>query len=467
MMQSLRRKLTVSHILPTLLLLPLLSLYLLYSLESFYTQNLLQQLVTQAQLLRNEVEHDPELAANGTTAQTFLNTIAPFTDSRVLLLDKDATVLASTRKEDARRIGSLYQPPAVQQALSGGMTKGVGPGFTADVAYVVLPLREAGQTTGALRLSYEVDDVRAQFDQLRWLIVGGIVLTVGLALGLAWLLSAAIARPLRELTLRAHSIAAGDYRTRVAIRGRDEVGALANSFNQMAERLEHAENMRERQLAAIAHELARPLTGMRAGLETLEEDREIDPEMYETVLGGLGDELDRLERLIGTLRGLHKRALNPLQLHKSPIAPQDIVRACISNFEPAAEHLGVNLLAEIPAALPLVLADEDRLIQVMTNLLDNALKFTPRGGRITVQAGTDGNTVWIRVADTGVGIAPEELPNLFQQFYRGAESRPPEKRGMGLGLAICREIIAAHGGRIGVESEPGCGAQFTFTLPRA
>lgn len=466
MIRSLRTKLALSHILPLFLLLPLLSLYLLYSLENFYTESLLQQLVSQAYLLRMEVENDPRLIATPTAAQTLLGTIAKFTSSRVILLDQDATILASSRKEDAGRVGTHFEPPAVSQALSGGITQGIGPGFRTEVAYAVLPLRYDNQTLGALRLSYEVDDVRAQFDQLRWLVLGGFALTAFLSLGLSLGLSATITRPLRLLTGTARSIAKGNYRARVPVQGKDEVGTLAETFNEMVARLEQAELARDRQLAAIAHELARPLTGMRAGLEALQEDMDIEPATRESLLEGVGDEMDRLERLISTLQGLHKRALRPIELVYSEVNPDQLIRACLGNMQSAADRLGIKLDLDIPAGLPSIRADQDRLIQLMTNLLDNALKFTPRGGLILVQTGAEADAIWIRVADTGVGIMPEELPNIFQQFYRGDESRPPEKRGMGLGLAICREIVNAHGGRIWVESEPGKGATFAFTLPR-
>ncbi|MGE5265403.1 MAG: ATP-binding protein [Acidobacteriota bacterium] len=465
MIRSLRGKLAISHVVPTLLLLPLLSLYLLYSVESFYTQSLLQQLVYQSQLVRSEIERDPDVPAKLEATKVFLARVADLIGSRVILLNEDATIIASTEKEDASRIGTHYNTPPVEQALKGETAQGLGPGFTTDVAYVVVPLKDHGEVIGALRLSYRVNDVRAQFDQLRLLIIAGIILTVIMAFGLSWVLSLTIARPLSALRASAHGIAAGDYGARVAIRSRDEVGDLAASFNQMAERLEQAEQARERQLAVIAHELARPLTGLRAGLEALQEDPEIEPEMHATLVGGIADELDRLERLIRTLQGLHKRALRPMQLNCAEISPEHLIRACLENFQVAANQLGVNLTAEIPAGLPIIRADEDRIIQVLTNLLDNALKFTPRGGRVVVQAGVVLDSIWIHVADTGVGIAPNELPNVFQQFYRGDESRPPEKRGMGLGLAICREIVVAHGGRIEAESDIGKGARFTFTLP--
>jgi signal transduction histidine kinase len=153
-------------------------------------------------------------------------------------------------------------------------------------------------------------------------------------------------------------------------------------------------------------------------------------------------------------------------LRQTDISLERVIRASVANFEPIATHQGVTVSIDLPPGLPRIQADEDRLIQVLTNLLDNALKFTSRGGQVTVQAGEQTEAVWVGVADTGVGIAPQELPYIFQQFYRGDESRPPEKRGMGLGLAICREIITAHGGQIWAESEPDRGTCFTFTLPK-
>jgi signal transduction histidine kinase len=467
MMQSVRSKLVLSHLIPTLLLLPILSLYLLYSLESFYTQSLLQQLENQSRLLRDEVERNTAVISSADAAQSFLATIAPLADSRVILLNREATVLASTRVEDDARIGSFYDHPSVQQALRGDAARGVGPGFTTDVAYVVLPLYEGNQVVGALRLSYEVADVRGQFDQLRWLVLGGTLLTALLALALALGLAMTITRPLQQVSESARRIAGGNYRTRVEVRSRDEVGALAHSFNQMVQRLEEAEQARARQLAAIVHELARPLAGMRAAVETVREIVRDDPVMSESLLDGVEEELGRVERLVGTLQDLQRRALRPIRLNRSRLSLERVIRATVANFEPMAARQGIGLSVAIPRGLAPVDADEDRIIQVLTNLLDNAFKFTPRAGRVTVDAGEKGESVWVSVADTGVGIASEELPYIFQQFYRGGESRPPEKRGMGLGLAICREIIAAHQGQIRVESANGEGARFTFTLPKA
>lgn len=465
-LHRLRTKLAIANILPILLLTPLLSLYLLYSLEGLFTQKLQQRLTQQAQLLLAQVQAQPSLVENTQVAQRFLAEVAHNTDAHVLLLAADGNILGSTRVEYKDRIGAPYSGPGITEALQGNPVQGTGPGIVSEVAYVMLPVQAAGVTRGVLRLSYEVADVRAQFQQLRWLVLGGVGVTALLGLGLGLTLAITITRPLHQLMQRIQEIAAGHYQARVAIQRQDEIGMVAQRFNQMAAQLEEGEAVRQRQLAAIVHELARPLTGMRAAVETLLDGTGDDPAIQPILLGGISEELARLERLVGALQGVDQRLLQPLQLHLSPLALGRVIQGSVGNFEAIAARLGITLSMILPTALPLITADEDRLIQVLTNLLDNALKFTPRGGQVRVEAGEAATALWVRVCDTGVGIAADERPHLFQQFYRGADSRPPEKRGMGLGLTLCREIITAHGGEIQVTSTVGQGACFTFTLPK-
>ncbi len=470
-MRSLRTKLAIANILPILLMMPLLSLYLLYSLEELFTQKMLQQLTQQAELLNNQVQTTPELMENAQAAQQFLAGVAPYTDARVMLLSQAGTILASTRLEDQELIGTQDSFPMMEQVLQGVSARGTGPGVASEVAYIALPVRNQGVTRGVLRLSYAMDDVSAQFAELRQLVLGGVGLTALLALGIGLALATTITGPLHQLTKAIREIATGEYQSRVAIKRQDEIGVLAHSFNQMASRINEAEIIRQRQLAAIVHELARPLTGMRAAVETILEsttDSTLDDtEMRNDLLTGIDEELARLERLLGTLQRFDKQVVYPLTLNRSKVALPHVIHASISNFERAAAQLGIRLICTLPANLPEICVDEDRLIQVLTNLLDNSLKFTPPGGGITVEAEEQSDVVQVCVTDSGDGIEKDELPNLFQQFYRGADSRPPEKRGMGLGLNICHEIIAAHGQRIWVESQPGQGTRVAFTLPKA
>ncbi len=465
MIRSLRTRFALSHVLPILLLMPILGLYLLQSLEAFYLQGLLQQLEYQARLLQDEVERFPELAESQPAAQGFLAKVSGLTDAKVVLVSENAVIMAATDPQDVDRVGTRLADAAVMQALKGEVTRGVNAGSAGDIAYVVLPLQHSGVRLGALRLSYSVADVRVRTNQLARLVLVGVTLATMAGLVLGLVLATTVVRPLSELAKGAGRIAAGDYQARVPVGSHDEVEMLARAFNQMAERLQALEQTRQRQLAAIIHELARPMTGMRAALETLQDGADADQDMRRILLSGVVEETARLERLLSTLQGVLQHELRPMHLNHAPVALDRVIRATVALFEPAAARMGISLMVDTPGTLPRLRADEDRVIQVLTNLLDNAIKFTPRGGRIVVQAGKAADTVWVRVTDTGVGIAPDEIAHVFEEFYSGAESRPPEKRGMGLGLAICREIVAAHGGTIRAESEPGQGARFTFTLP--
>ncbi len=467
MIHSLRARLAASHILPVLVLVPLLGLLLLYSAEQLLSHNLLRQLAFQARILRHELEQTPGVLDSPLAAERFLAGVADLTEARVVVISQSGEILASSRPGDASLVGTVFSDPAVAQALQGIEQEGVGQGFTAEVAYVALPLHEGESRRGVLRLSIETDRWRQQSDHLRWIILGSVGLTAVIGLGLGLGLATTITRPLRLLNQSTQAIAGGNFEMRVPVRSSDEISRLASSFNQMAARLEEAEHSRGRQLAAISHELTRPLAGMRAAVETLQDGACTDPETSQALLEGIEEELARLQRLVATLQQVHRRALRPLQLQCARVALERIIRASVASFEPLAGQNCITLSADLQAGLPEIWADEDRLIQVVTNLLDNAFKFTPGGGHILVRAGLsqDRQTVWISVADSGVGITPDELPHLFEEFYTGRASRPPEKRGMGLGLAICREIVSAHGGHIEVDSQPGQGACFRFELP--
>lgn len=466
MIYSLRNKFAASHTLPILLLMPLLSLYLLFTLEDFFTQNLLQQLTFQANLVRQLIQRDPPAVGSVDDAQNALAELAGLTDARLLILDDKGTILASTRTEDRDRLGTIYDHPSIRQALRGENAQGVGPGFFSDVAYVVLPLRSENAITGALRLSYSVNDLRVEVNQLQLLVVGGVLLTALLALGVGLGLATTITRPLSQLAESARQIARGNYSVRTPAPRRDEIGSLGASFNAMALRLEELEQTRRRQLAAITHELGRPLTGIRAAVETLQDGADAQPDARLFLLSGVVQELGRMQRLVEILQRAQKRTLRPMTLQCETVAPARIIRATVANFQARANQSGITLATELSDDLPHIHADQDRLIQVLTNLLDNALKFTPSGGCVTVSSGAEPEHIWVTVRDTGIGIAPADAPNLFQEFYQGGSINQAERQGMGLGLAISREIIRAHGGTIHVESGPGQGACFTFTLPR-
>ena len=289
-------------------------------------------------------------------------------------------------------------------------------------------------------------------------------LAAGIALVVARWLARGMTQPLRDMAAAAHQMETGDYSQRVHTRSRDEVGQLATAFNRMSAELQDLEQSRRDLLANVSHELKTPITAIRAHLENLLDGVEQpDPATLQVML----TQTERLGRLIEQLLELSRLESGelPLLREETPLAP--LVTQVLSEIEVARSDRGVAVDSQLPTDLPPVDADRERVHQVLFNLVDNAVRFTPAGGAVTVSAHAFNGSVEIRVADTGVGIPPEHLPRLFERFYRADPSRSREDGGTGIGLAIARSVVEAHGGHIKAESELGAGSVFTFDLPVA
>lgn len=277
-------------------------------------------------------------------------------------------------------------------------------------------------------------------------------------------LSASISDPLRRLVAGAGQIARGNLAQRIEPSGPDETQQLAAAFNQMAAELQQAEQTRSAMTADIAHELRTPLAVLQGNLSAML-DGLYTPSRQE--LAALYDEVLRLSRLVQDLGQLAE--LEGQQPHLN-VAPTDVARLleqAVTIFQVAADEKGVRLTGDWPADLPLVAADASRLGQVLNNLLSNALRHTPEGGKVMVSARPVDGAVALAVADNGEGIAAEDLPNVFERFWRAEQSRSRDHGGSGLGLSIARQLAEAMGGAIAVESTPAAGTRFTVTLQLA
>lgn len=285
------------------------------------------------------------------------------------------------------------------------------------------------------------------------------------ALGLAVLSARRISRPLRRLAEASSRIAQGDLSQRVEVPSADELGQLAASFNSMAEALARNEETRRHLVTDIAHELRTPLAVLRGNLEGMLDG--VVPLDKDTV-AMLHQETQLLSRLVSDLQELSLAEAGQLRLHSSPADLAALVRQAVDKMASPAQEKGVALEAPAVGRLPVVEVDVDRISQVLSNLLGNALRHTPAGGRIKVSAEevSDRGVTYLQlsVADTGPGILQEDLPYVFDRFYRADRSRSRLTGGTGLGLAIVKQLVEAHGGRVWVESQPGHGATFRFTL---
>ena len=296
----------------------------------------------------------------------------------------------------------------------------------------------------------------------RFLLAG--LVAAAIALVAARWLARGMTQPLRDMAAAARRMETGDYSTRVHVTTHDEVGQLAVAFNRMSGELANLERTRRDLVANVSHELKTPIAAIRAHLENLLDGVERpDPRTLEVMLV----QTERLGRLVEQLLDLSRLESGEMPLERREVEVDDVVTRVVSEIS-VARHAGdVRINREIPGDLPPLNADPERLHQVLFNLVDNAVRFTPPGGEVTIAAQRRDGVVEVRVTDTGVGIAPEHLPRLFERFYRVDPARSREDGGTGIGLAIARSVVEAHGGHITAESQPGRGSMFTFELPIA
>ena len=279
---------------------------------------------------------------------------------------------------------------------------------------------------------------------------------------LVWLLSRRTLAPLQSLGTAARRLGRGDLSQRAETTGPNEVRELAQSFNLMAADLEEAERHRRNLTADIAHELRTPLTNIQGYLEAMRDGLvQPTPDTIDTIHA----QALQLSRLVDDLRLLAQVESGDLQLQDDPVSPSVLLQSCVEAVRPRADAKGVTLTLQAEDSLPPVYVDSTRISQVVGNLLENAITHTPEGGNVTVAATTANDQVEVMVSDTGPGIAPEDLPRLFDRFYRADPSRSRGTGGSGLGLTIARRLVEAHGGTIDAESVPGQGSRFTVRLP--
>jgi signal transduction histidine kinase len=328
-----------------------------------------------------------------------------------------------------------------------------------------LPVTVRGQRVGTALVRSTGAGLAAADRSLQNALLRAIAGAAGLAALLALLTGLAVARritrPVTRLIAATRAMAAGDRTARVGeIHSADELRELAAAFDQMAGTLDRQEQIRRNLVADVAHELRTPIAILQAGHEALL-DGVAEPTPAE--LGSLRDEVLRLARMVGDLQTLAAADAAALNLNRIPADLAEIAAPAADSLARRFEAAGITLDRELSASP--VLADPHWLHQVITNLLTNALKFTPAGGRVTISTGTAGTQAVLRVTDTGAGIPADDLPRIFDRFFRGQQAA--QISGSGIGLAIAAELVQAHGGRLAAASELGRGTQMTLSLPSA
>jgi heavy metal sensor kinase len=438
--------------------------------------------------LVEELEHEQELRAfilsnaleeplaKYAEGETSLDTLKPLADQlaasaegRLTILDSRGSPLYDTQV-DASAIPNQWEQIEVQAALirSEQHDIRVDPVVDDELLYVAAPIEHEGETHGVVQLTIPTQAMWAQIRQT-WLslLVTALAVVVIAAVVSLWL-AKGILEPIRALQQAAGRMASGDLEQRIKVDRSDELGRLGQSFNLMAARLQRLIEQQEDFVANASHELRTPLTTIKLRVEALLGGARHDPAIAERFLSEIESELDRLSHLIDDLLTLSQVEVGLETLEMEKVDLPLLLGEAIATFWPRAEAVGVRLTMDAPPQLPAVKASPPQIRQVIDNLLDNALKYSSSGGLVTVSCRPANGHIGVSVTDTGQGIPAEDLPHVFERFYRSDRSRfrsSGSDRTGGLGLAIVRSIVTAHGGEVSIDSQEETGTTVRFTLP--
>lgn len=382
--------------------------------------------------------------------------------SRLQLLDNAGALVVDSDGMPGE--GRMLATPDVEQALSGdrGIWRGPDPVTNERVAAVSVPLMRDQRVVALFRYTSSLKGIDDIVRNMILVTIFGALVVVLLFFGMSVLMANLIARPIRNLTKVAEQMAEGDWTKRAKIQNRDEIGRLADTLNTMAAEITRREKLKNDFISSISHELRTPLTSIKGWSETLVSGDPTDVEEVRMGLKIIDRETERLSGLVEDLLDFSKLYAKNIVLHPEPLDMLAPVRETVRQFVARSQRESVQLSADYGADGPLlVMADANRLKQVLINVLDNALKFTPKGGTVAITVTREEEKAVVRIADSGVGIAEDDLPHVTEKFYKGESQRA----GSGLGLAICKEIIELHGGALELASVPGEGTTVTLRLP--
>lgn len=388
-------------------------------------------------------------------------------DGRVLVVDDCGAVLTDT---DSLLNGTRVNKSEVALALT---ERSSASGYYALnlegerslTGLYACPVVEGERVLGAVVLVTMAQDMYDSLNSLQW----RMLIYVGLLAVLVFVLSMSVThlmfKPINEMNAVIAQMTRGDLSVRVKAKGKNEFARLAQAFNMMCERLESLDHSRSQFVSNASHELKTPLSTMKILIETMLYQDPLDEGMAKEFLGDINKEIDRLSSIIGDLLTLVKMDDNEVKLSRESVSLNALLEDNVRRLQPLAREKGIemNLSAREPINVP---GDANRLTQVFYNLIDNAVKYTPRGGRVRVELTRRDKKAVIRVSDTGIGIPKADQMHVFDRFYRVDKARSRETGGTGLGLSIVKQIVLLHGGTVSLVSEEDKGSTFTVELPQ-
>ena len=463
---SIRFRLTANFLAIIMAVMLIISFFLYSTLERYYMNNLLDSLERSGYLASDFVVGHLRGQVDSVRLSTLAENMSRQSQARVIFIDQSGIVVG-----DSTRVGGLLNQSIdhddVRAALNGSVSSSISysEGIQHDVLQMAVPVKEEGASvTGAVFMSASLQDVYRTLNDIRRFLFMATLLAMAVVGGGSIALARRFTGPLEELTAAARKMAEGKLDQKIAFKSGDEIGRLAEQFNVMAKRLNYYTNNLKKFAADVAHEVRTPLTTMSLLTKALKE-HEMEPEQQREFIEDIDNELERMIALVSDLLELSK-------LEKNNVETEDIIiNHFLENVVGESQYrfaaAGLDLNFEETDEILIVSVAPLQLHQVIANLLDNALNYTPAGGKVTVSVYLEENEVITRVEDTGCGIPKEDQSYIFERFFRVDRARCREGGGTGLGLAIVSEIVTKYGGKVWVESEEGSGSSFYFALPAA
>jgi signal transduction histidine kinase len=477
MSKSLRLKIVMIMLLLILLLMTVACVFLIRGVQGFFTDQFFDQMesffsdeeiytdLTKAASINDEGE---SLKAIEGLLEAYKGSLGIDTGTRnYYILDGETGAYRAGSNEE------VYpeKTPNVLKALTGN--NALMEDSNAEYMDVAVPV--SGDDTGERYIISIYDTKQTVQDlnkELITLIIQAVLIGFVMSAVLSLILSRTLLQPILGMTKAAEAMAGGDFSRKITVESNDEIGILADTFNNMACRLEStleeikkSEAVRREFVANVSHELRTPLTSIKSYAETLTDFHDIPKEMEVDFLHVILNESDRMTKIVQDLLDLSRFDAGRSKFTYEKFSLEKSVRDVYDAIALEAKKRGHEINLELEWKLPLVRGDRARVEQVLINILTNAVKYTPDGGKIDIYSGKTGENVWVKISDTGIGIPQDDLPRVFDRFYRVDKARSRESGGTGLGLSIAKEIAEMHGGNIFIESVPGKGTTVTVVLP--
>lgn len=434
--------------------------------ENYYFEKRSETLIEEGQKLNETVIKYLKDQVTYERLKLEMESIERFLNTKIWIVDKMGYVYGVSSQSETKLIGRQLTQDDIVSVLNGNIVAkrgGYDEYFDSPVMTVGIPIIVSGEVENGVFMHSPIYEIKETLRETYKIIIYSMIISMIIAVILLYIISQRISKPIKEINEITKIIASGKFNERVEIMSRDEIGQLATSFNYMAEELDKLEEMRKGFIADVSHELRTPLTLIKGYVKGIM-DVELSEERRREYLDIISKETDRLSELINNLLDLSKMESGKNLFQKEKFNINELIRRIIINYSNKLEEKNINVKTDFQEESMYVNADKDSISRVISNLVDNSIKFMDDGDSLFIVTEIKNSKALISVIDTGIGISENDLKNIWQRFYKGDKSRSKKIKGTGLGLSIVKEIIKGHNEEIWVESKIGEGTKFSFTL---